>query len=198
MRPRANSASEDEKISPEEHPRLLELARAGLLASDAACARRTASGASRACPPRARVVVLAHKAGLTRDQEQQERPRLDVIPFESERRYMASLHKEPEGGNVVYVKGAPERVLEMCSTQRTEQGDEPVDRDAWRRREEELADSGHRVLAIAAKQLDGQESLEEDQVNDLTLLGLVGIIDPPREEAIEAVEKCRTAGIGSR
>jgi magnesium-transporting ATPase (P-type) len=182
-------------ISPKEDSRLLELVRAGLLASDARLRQEDGKWGIEGMPTEGAVVVLAHKAGLDREQEQQQRPRLDVIPFESERRYMASLHKEPEGSNVVYVKGAPERVLEMCSTQRTEQGDEPVSRDHWRQREEELADSGHRVLAIAAKQLEGQESVQEDQVNELTMLGLVGIIDPPREEAIRAVEKCRTAGI---
>ncbi len=186
---------DDESISPGEHPGLLELARAGLLASDARLRREGDQWRIEGTPTEGAAVVLAHRAGINRDNEREQRPRLDVIPFESERRYMASLHKDPEGQNVVYVKGAPERVLGMCSNQRAGRGDEPVDEDAWRQREEELADSGHRVLAVATKRVGSDESLEEDKLDGLSLLGLIGIIDPPRDEAIEAIEKCRAAGI---
>ncbi len=182
-------------VQPEEHTQLMELARAGMLASNARVRQKDGEWAVEGTPTEGAVVVLAAKAGLSREEEMRTRPRRDDIPFESERRYMASLHEEPDGRIMLYVKGAPERVLELCSTQRTGGDDEPVDRDAWARREEELADDGHRVLALAAKQMDGAEELEEDDVEELTLLGLVGIIDPPREEAITAVEECRNAGI---
>ncbi len=184
-----------ETVSPEEHTRLVELARTGMLASDVRLRERDGQWRIEGTPTEGAVVVLAYKAGLTREAEMEARPRRDVIPFESERRYMASLHEEPDGRVMLYVKGAPERVLELCSTQRTTSGDEPVDHDAWVRREEELADGGHRVLAVAAKRMDGAEALADDDVKELTLLGLVGIIDPPREEAIAAVEECRNAGI---
>lgn len=184
-----------ETISAQEHSRLLELTRAGLLASDTQLRQEDGQWRIDGTPTEGAAVVLARKAGLSREEQQQERPRLDVIPFESERRYMASLHGGPKGKNTVYVKGGPERVLEMCSRQRSEQGDEPVDAEAWRQRGEELAGSGHRVLAIAARELVGEESLEESRIQDLTMLGLIGIIDPPREEAIEAVQVCHDAGI---
>jgi magnesium-transporting ATPase (P-type) len=183
------------KVSPRDERQLLELARAGLLASDAKLRRENGDWTISGMPTEGGVVVLAQKAGLAHEEERESYPRLDVIPFESERRYMASLHKDPEGGTVVYVKGAPERLLELCSTERTEQGEGPLSREEWVRREEELADSGHRVLAMAVKRLNGAESLDEGQVRDLTMLGLVGIIDPPREEAIEAIRECREAGI---
>lgn len=193
--PEGEFSSNGEPVSVDEHPGLLELARAGLLASDARLRQDEGQWHIEGTPTEGAAVVLAYKAGMNRNDEQQERPRLDVIPFESERRYMASLHKDPEGQNVAYIKGAPERVLEMCSNQRAGRDDEPADEDAWQQRAEELADSGHRVLAVATKRMGSDESLDENKLDGLTLLGLIGIIDPPREEAIDAVAKCRTAGI---
>jgi magnesium-transporting ATPase (P-type) len=182
-------------VSLEEHPWLTELARAGLLASEAGLRQENGDWIIEGMPTEAALVVLAHKAGLTRRQEQETRPRLDLIPFSSERRFMASLHKGPQDERVIYIKGAPERILDMCAHQRTDQGEAPLDRDRWVQREEALADSGHRVLAIASRRLEGADSLEEDQIQELTLLGLVGIIDPPREEALQAIQECREAGI---
>ena len=185
----------EQEIAPQNHPPLIELVRAGLLASDARLRESEGKWSIEGTPTEGAVVVLAGKAGLTREKEMEAWPRLDVIPFESERRYMASLHQRPHGANVLYVKGAPERVLDMCGMQRTDEGEEPLDRDAWIRREEQLADGGHRVLALAAKDLGDAQSVEEDRVEGLTMLGLVGILDPPREEAIAAVEECGNAGI---
>jgi magnesium-transporting ATPase (P-type) len=185
----------EKEVSLEEHPCLTELMRAGLLASEAGLREENGDWIIDGMPTEGALVVLAHKAGLTRQQEQQARPRLDLIPFSSERRFMASLHKDQEGEHMVYIKGAPERVLQMCAHQRTAQGEAPLDRDFWVQREEDLADSGHRVLAIAGRRLDGSDSLEEDRIEELILLGLVGIIDPPREEAIQAIKECREAGI---
>jgi magnesium-transporting ATPase (P-type) len=193
--PEGEFSLDGERIYPKKRPVLLELARAGLLASDARLERKNEQWRIDGMPTDGGVVVLAHKAGLTREQELESRPRRDVIPFASERRYMASLNEEGDGGRVVYVKGGPERMLELCTNQRTQDGDEPLDREFWEAREKELADSGHRVLAIAAKELNGADSLDEEEVEELTMLGLVGIIDPPREEAIEAIKECRDAGI---
>ncbi|EGJ48526.1 cation-transporting P-type ATPase [Desulfocurvibacter africanus] len=194
-KPEGGFSLDGRDVPPEEQPRLIKLARAGLLCSDARLREENGEWSIEGAPTEGSVVVLARKAGLVRRNELDERPRLDEIPFESERRYMASLHREPDGGAVAYVKGAPERVLDMCASQRMEEGDEPLDREAWAKREAELADSGHRVLAIAAKHMDGGESLGEGQLDGLTLLGLVGIIDPPRQEAVEAIKECRQAGI---
>ena len=194
-RPEGKFERDGEAFSPEEDPQLMELARAGILASDARVREQDGEWSIEGTPTEGAVVVLAQKAGLRREEELKARPRRDVIPFESERRYMASLHEEADSQIMLYVKGAPERMLELCATQRTEDGDQPLDRDRWVGREEELADGGHRVLAIAAKPMDGAKELEEDDVQELTLLGLVGIIDPPREEAMDAVKECRNAGI---
>jgi magnesium-transporting ATPase (P-type) len=193
--PEGEFSIDGEEVDPGEHSDLLELARAGMLASDATVREEEGEWSIDGMPTEGAVVVLAHKAGMDREGQLGERPRKDVIPFESERQYMASLHEEPENGSVLYVKGAPERMLELCSTQRSRDGEEPLDRELWEKRQEELAAAGHRVLAIAARQMDGKESLDEEDVGELTMLGLVGIIDPPREEAIEAIKEARRAGI---
>ncbi len=193
--PEGEFSLEGRPLSPREHPWLTELLRAGLLAGETRLLKEDDTWHIEGMPTEGSVVVLARKAGMDREDELRVRPRADMIPFESQRRYMASLHIEPDGGSMVYVKGAPEKLLEMCAYERTEQDEEPIDKEAWLGREEGLADDGHRVLAIARRRLDKTGSLEESDIRDLTLLGLVGIIDPPREEAIRAVEVCREAGI---
>ncbi|MEZ5905840.1 MAG: HAD-IC family P-type ATPase [Geminicoccaceae bacterium] len=110
---------------------------------------------------------------------------------------MATLHRE-EADDVgrVLVKGAPERLLEMCGTVLTAAGPEPLDQAAWQARIAELAERGERVLAFACK--PGHEGLgidHPDLADGLVLIGLAGIIDPPRDEAIAAVESCHAAGI---
>ncbi len=183
------------EISPQDDPFLTELLRAGLLASEARLYRENGNWKIEGLPTEASVVVLARKAGMTREKELEIRPMIDMIPFESARRFMASLHEDPEGENVVYIKGAPERLLEMCSRQCMQQGDRPLDRDDWLQREKDLADGGHRVLAMAKGRARVSGTFEEDSIKDLVLLGMVGIMDPPREEAIEAIKECREAGI---
>lgn len=186
---------DDELVVPGEDAVLMELARAGMLSSDAHLQQEDEQWRIEGKPTEGAAVVLAYKAGMAREQEENEYKRVDVIPFESERRFMATLHETPEGGRVAYIKGAPERILDMCSTQRTANGNRPVDEEAWRQREEKLADDGHRVLAIAAKRISGATAFEEGNIKECTFIGLIGIIDPPREEAIDAVDKCQAAGI---
>jgi P-type E1-E2 ATPase len=112
--------------------------------------------------------------------------RRDAIPFDSRHRYMAVL-TEREGQRQIHVKGAPERVLGMCG------GD--LDTDLWHERADALAGEGHRVLALAAMPAEADGIDERALDGGLTLLGLVGLIDPPRAEAIAAVAECRAAGI---
>lgn len=146
------------------------------------------------------LLALATKAGRELRYEQQACPRTDVIPFESEHKFMASLHHDHAGKGVIYVKGAPEIVLERCTAEAVEEGERPLDRAVWLERIEALADQGMRVLAIAQRPVEGDKlTLHFDDVaGELTLLGLFGIIDLPREEAIAAVARCRAAGIGVR
>jgi magnesium-transporting ATPase (P-type) len=194
-RPRGEFCVDGEIVEPDDHPRVVDVARAGLLSSNARLLHRGDEWVIEGPPTEGSMVVLAYKARMNRKKELESHPRLDEIPFESERRYMASLHKTPDGESVVFLKGAPERVLGMCSLQRGESGGEPLDQDLWRRYEAELASRGHRVLAIATKPFGSGEALVEEELKELTLLGIIGIIDPPREEAISAIRKCREAGI---
>jgi magnesium-transporting ATPase (P-type) len=143
------------------------------------------------------LLVAGLKAGLDIEVESKNYPRTDLIPFESEHRFMATLHHSHSGEAFIFLKGAPERVLEMCCHQRTSDGDQPLDREHWLTRIEQMAQRGQRVLAIAVKPVNSEqmELMFGDVENELTLLGMFGLIDPPREEAIEAVRTCGQAGI---
>jgi magnesium-transporting ATPase (P-type) len=124
-------------------------------------------------------------------------PRTDTIPFESEHRFMATLHHNHSGHAFVFIKGAPERVLGMCSLQRIDGEDVPIRMADWHRQIDEIASWGQRMLAIAFKTVPStQHQINFANVEtELTLLGIVGMIDPPRPEAVKAVLKCQNAGI---
>ncbi|WP_457789285.1 cation-transporting P-type ATPase [Pseudomonas sp. PL-6] len=178
---------------------LLEIARAAALCNDAQL-QQDAGGTWRlqGDPTEGALHTLALKAGLDAATLHAQLPRSDAIPFESEHRFMASLHHDHRGHGTIYLKGAPERVLEMCREQRgADGGSQPLDADYWRRQATDLAARGLRLLAIASRPADAsQRSLSfADVEQDMCLLALVGIIDPPREEAIAAVAECQRAGI---
>jgi magnesium-transporting ATPase (P-type) len=178
---------------------LLEIARAAALCNDAQL-QQDAGGTWRlqGDPTEGALHTLALKAGLDAATLHAQLPRSDTIPFESEHRFMASLHHDHQGHGLIYLKGAPERVLEMCREQRgADGGSQPLDADYWRRQATDLAARGLRLLAIASRPADAsQRSLSfADVEGGMCLLALVGIIDPPREEAIAAVAECQRAGI---
>jgi magnesium-transporting ATPase (P-type) len=111
---------------------------------------------------------------------------------------MATLHHDHEGRACIHVKGAPEAVLALCADQRaTGGGSEPLDAARWHQRVEELAAEGQRVIAVAARPVPQEHTVlnTADVEGRLTLIGLIGLIDPPRAEAIEAVADCHAAGI---
>jgi calcium-translocating P-type ATPase len=121
-----------------------------------------------------------------------------VIPFESENKFMAVLVSHPAGGHRILLKGAPDRLLERCTRQRGADGSiEPLDGDYWAQAQEELSSEGLRVLAAASRTADAHpDSLSIDDLDgNMVFHGLVGIIDPPRPEAIRAIGICRDAGI---
>jgi len=148
-------------------------------------------------PTEGALLAAAIKAGFDPQIETGLCPRTDLIPFESDHKFMATLHHDHQGQGYIFIKGAPERVLAMCQYQATEAGEQPIDADFWHQSMERLADSGQRVLAIAVKKVPGtQMELGFDDVKaGAVLLNLFGIIDPPREEAIKAVAECHQAGI---
>ena len=191
---------DDTPIQIDQQPAVFELCRAALLCNDASL-RQSESNSGlwtiQGDPMEAALLTLGMKAGMKYKFEHEACPRTDVIPFESEHRYMASLHHDHHGQAFIYVKGAPERLLELCNTQRTDEGATPLLVSYWQSQMEAFARRGLRVLAIAAKSIPVEHcDLKFSDIDgDLCLLGLVGLIDPPRAEAIEAVERCHHAGI---
>jgi Ca2+-transporting ATPase len=144
-------------------------------------------------PTEAALVVAAEKAGIEVATARAEHPRRDAIPFESENQFMATLNALPDGGLRLIVKGAPE-VVAARSVASADGG--PLDADAIHREVEAMAEGGMRVLGFAVREWTGDPGeLELDDAAGLTFAGLVGMIDPPRTEAIEAIEACHRAGI---
>jgi magnesium-transporting ATPase (P-type) len=184
-------------IEADQHPELLELLRAGLLCNDARLREHGGQWLIDGDPTEGALVVVARKAGLDPRVEAEMRPRTDVIPFESEHRFMATLHHDHAGHGFVYVKGAPERVFEMCAHELDAGEARPLRRDRWERRIGDMAAHGNRVLAVAFRPTaDEHRTLRFADVDGgFTLLGLFGMVDPPREEAIRAVARCHAAGI---
>jgi calcium-translocating P-type ATPase len=177
---------------------LMELCRAGLLCNDADFHDHAAGFTLQGDPTERALLVLAMKAGMDLPAIRAEHPRDDTIPFEAERRYMATLHHDHRGGRFIFVKGAPEQILKMCSAVFVDSAVAPLDVRGWLAQAEALAAGGLRVLALAMRlpiEDCGSELTISQVEGPLTLIGLVGLIDPPREEAIRAVAKCRSAGI---
>jgi potassium/sodium efflux P-type ATPase len=171
------------------------LARCALLCNDAQLRNETATGWQLAGDPtEGALLTLALKAGLDPLETASAMPRADEIPFESEHRFMATLHHDHAGHAFVLLKGAPECVLDLCEQVA---GGQPLDRVAWEARMQEAASAGQRVLALARCDMPaGTTALSmADIAPRFTLLGLVGITDPPREEAIAAVADCQRAGL---
>jgi len=196
--PQGGFSRDEERIQVADHPDLQELCRAGLLCNDAILHQRGDTWEIHGDPTEAALVTMAMKATLDPGRERETLPRIDVIPFEPEHRFMATLHHSPAGHSVIYVKGAPEKVLTMCNYQRSQGEDHLLQLDFWHAGIREASETGRRVLAIASRVIpDRQQTVDfSDVETGLTLLGMVGIMDPPRDEAIAAVQQCHAAGIG--
>jgi calcium-translocating P-type ATPase len=150
-------------------------------------------------PTEGALYPFASKLGLERRAEEAARPRVDAIPFESEHRFMATLHADAGGKQVLLVKGAPEVIFDHCDRQLTAGGQAvPIDRDHFMKASDTLAAQGERVLALAWLAEPGVRAGSlgpADLPKTLVLLGLIGLLDPPRKEAIEAVGECHGGGI---
>lgn len=156
------------------------LARAAALCNDASLRETNGVWRVEGDPMEGALLAFAAKARAVLDGR-----RIDTIPFDSRHRFMAVL-VEDDSGRATYVKGAPERVLRMCVG---------IDHDRWHEHAEALARQGLRVLALAERQEPGDRIDAPALEGGLAFLGLVGLIDPPRPEAIAAVAECQAAGI---
>jgi cation-transporting ATPase F len=172
---------------------------AGALCNDAAVMRSNGEWTIQGDPTEAALLVSARKGGLPPDDLAEAQPRIDLIPFESEHQFMATLHATGGGGGrVVLVKGSVERVLSMSRDAWDADGrSTALDADAIHKAAADLSHRGLRVLAFARMDAPaGCEDVTHDMVTGgLTFLGLQGMLDPPRPEAIAAVDQCRNAGV---
>lgn len=184
-------------VDPREDAVLAEIIRAGVLCNDASLTERDGEWGVEGDPTDGALLTLGSKAGIDPAEERRVRPRTDLIPFESEHRFMATLNHDHEGHAAAYVKGAPERVIEMCERELRRDGPAPLDAAAWHDRIAALAARGQRVLAVATREMPAAATAIafDDVGRGLVLLGLVGLVDPPRTEAVQAVRACRSAGI---
>lgn len=195
--PHGSISLSNRDVLPENRPLLLEILRAAVLCNDASLEQSNTDWLVHGDPMEGALLVSGLKGGLDIEVEAKQYPRTDLIPFESEHRFMATLHHSHSGNAFIFIKGAPERILEMCTHQKSDDGVQPLNKDYWLSQIKEMAQQGLRVLAIAVKPVNYEhvELSFNDVENKLIMLGMFGLIDPPREEAIEAVQKCAEAGI---
>jgi magnesium-transporting ATPase (P-type) len=181
---------------PEEAAMLERLCQAAVLANEGLLAHRDHGWARHGDAVDVALLVMAHKAGVTQAEAVNAMPEIATIPFESERLFAASLN-EKDGGQHAFVKGALECLLPMCSTMATSGGPVALDQPVVERQAQALAMQGYRVMAVAAGaiELGPREVFSAEHLGQLTLIGLVGLIDPLRPEAKAAVTACRAAGI---
>jgi cation-transporting ATPase F len=186
------------RVAMEQEPALAACLEAGVLCNDARFTAKT--GHSRGLhgdPTEAALLVAGAKGGIHQDLAGQTSPRLDMVPFASKQMCRITLHGRG-ASRVLYKVGAAERLLEHCGETIDRQGKRvPLDGDATRRAIETMAGQGLRVIALARRNVeDGGNRIDAGQArSELTFLGLQGMIDPPRPEAIEAIRRCQKAGI---
>lgn len=205
--PEGHFTLDNEQINPDNHPVLMQVLESGLLCNDALVQEAEGQWKLDGAPTEGALVAAAMKAGLSHDKSDTLKSRIDIMPFSSEKKFMATLNAVDEQEKMVILKGAPERVYERCSNQRHTDGDKPIDVEFWQKKGAEIASQGQRLLAVAVKNVsDNRDALSNQDVEkDFVLLGLFGIIDPPRKEAVEAaakligrcvsVHECQSAGI---
>ena len=189
-----NACGETQEQIPTE---VLQLARAGLLANHGTLYRDQDTWQISGDPTEAALLTLAGKLGLDSSAEHAEQPRVDSLPFSSERRCTASLHHDHHGNGYLYWIGAPERLLEVADQQWQDAQARPIDRNYWQDCLHQGASMGLRMLGIGMRRMpaDKQQLDYADIEAQFILLGLVGLQDPPREEAIRAIAACHSAGI---
>jgi len=196
--PHGGFAIAGREVFVEDFPELVELGRAALLCNDAELHPHPIhTWHIEGDPTEGALLTLAAKTGLDIAFEREALRRTDLIPFESQHRFMATLHHDIEGHGFIFLKGAPERVLEMCQSERANGDDRPLHLAYWQHAMQVAAQQGLRLLAVAMRPtVREQWDLElTDVQNGFSLLGVFGIGDPPRDEALLAVARCRSAGI---
>jgi cation-transporting P-type ATPase F len=190
---------EGNRVEAADHPALFRCLLAGVACNDSLLKETVGTWQVQGDPTEGALLAAAGKGGLELDIDRHRLQRLDTLPFDSRRKYMATLARSDEDGTVTeFVKGSLEVVLEGCDQELDADGKAvPLDAARIHSRVEEMAAEGLRILAFAMKDEDrGATGIPQDgSLAGLTFLGLQGMMDPPREEAFEAVETCQRAGI---
>jgi cation-transporting P-type ATPase F len=190
---------EGQPIAVGENVPLIECLGAGLLCNDSQLVRQDGRLTVQGDPTEGALIIAARKGGISEEDLKERLPRIETIPFESEYKYMATLHSPSRAHpKMIYLKGALETLLDKCSHALDESGERaPLDKAAVQEIADAMAAKGLRVLGFARRETDpDHEGLEhKDVAAELTFLGIQGKMDPPRPEAIQAVAQCQTAGI---
>ena len=184
-----------DKIHVGESEPIRKLLLGGLLCNDSVLEKAEGKWIIKGDPTEGALTVAAVKAGLHETEVRLENPRVEEIPFSSERKRMTTIHQMEDGKRMAFMKGAPEVVLEKCSYITDGDGHRPLtgeERAKFLNVNEEMAQDALRVLGVAYRELpEGTECVEEAIEKDLIFIGLAGMMDPPREEAIEAIRVCK-------
>lgn len=170
---------------------VIPLLRMAILCSDATLDQSEIGWVPVGDPTEVALIVAGRKVNLHEGNTRLEWKRVDVIPFESEKRLMATLNMSPEKKQYIFLKGAPEEILLRCNV-------DVSSKVKLLRKVDEMAMEGMRVLAFAQKKIQGSHlhTLREDEIKgDFNFLGFIGMIDPPRKEVYKAIQRCREAGI---
>ncbi len=179
-----------------QHDLLAQACRCAVLANEGYIGHQNGQWAHHGDAVDVALLILAHKAGYKRPEELANFPEISSIPFESERLYSASLNQVGDKSRA-FVKGAVEKLLEMCNSSLHSDGPAQLHKGAIEQQAQRLASAGFRVIALAAGDVEIAPGVDfnHEHLRDLTLIGLVGLIDPLRPESRSAVAKCRAAGI---
>lgn len=196
--PKGEFHSEGKAFDPRQDPNVERLLTASVLCNDAHLQSSDGKWQIQGDPTEGALLVAAAKAGFNQEDFNTEHPRIDEVPFSSERKRMTTLHESP-GGTIAYSKGAPEEIVGECTriySNRNEQNFPQDEKDKILEEGQTMAAEGLRVLGLAYKDLSPDESSDTAE-QDMVFLGLVGMIDPPRPEVMQAVQVCDQAKINS-
>lgn len=186
------------KLDLNKHPVLMECLKAGLLCNDSRLVQQGVQWQAEGDPTEAALIVAAAKAGLLQDAQERDFPRIDTLPFESQHQYMATLHALSSETSVIYLKGSVESVLARCGEAcGIDSIPGLLNKEQIHREQDAMAAEGLRILAFARKLLPmPYQSLSHNDVTEgFCFLGLQAMMDPPRREAITAINACQKAGI---
>ena len=192
-KPDGKFTADDKEVDPEEDKVLWQLLRAARVCNNAEIEKdEDGNWKLTGTPTEGALLTMSYKAGLKDFKPE----RVDTIPFESDHKYMASLNKVDDD-MMVFLSGAPEKILELCDKQFTADGSEDVDKEYWKKKIEEAAEKGQRILGLAFNSTEkNRTEIEKDDLEkQKKFLGIVGIIDPPRDEVVEAIKECKSAGV---